>query len=307
MNKNARKLIPAVAMLLVSASMLSTASYAWFSMNTSAAATGMKVEVAAPASILISKTNDEKTFGNSIEFTDTDYQDGGAYNGITTLGHASSVNGTKMYAVSPEDIDINGAIETDAKIYDVTANNAVDSETETLKNYTTVYGVTGAVAYVDYIMYLTTTGSEVMHVTLDAASASTGFSTTATGSTVIDALRFAVLVDDAAPMTKPDSGDGVPIGNVWQGTDNTKAAGTGVLNGTTTGQTATTAKFTGTIETPVALFDLTPSTDTFKSTKVTIRVWLEGTDAACLNKNAVKLNEFNLKLAFVSTTDDLKA
>ena len=29
MNKNARKLIPAVAMLLVSASMLSTASYAY--------------------------------------------------------------------------------------------------------------------------------------------------------------------------------------------------------------------------------------------------------------------------------------
>lgn len=54
MNKNARKLIPAVAMLLVSASMLSTASYAWFSMNTQVSASGMQVKAVAPKSLFIS-------------------------------------------------------------------------------------------------------------------------------------------------------------------------------------------------------------------------------------------------------------
>lgn len=41
--KNARKLIPALAMLLVSAILMTTASFAWFSMNTSVTASGMQV------------------------------------------------------------------------------------------------------------------------------------------------------------------------------------------------------------------------------------------------------------------------
>ena len=44
MKKANRKLIPAVAMLLVSAIMLSTASFAWFSMNDTVKATGMTVK-----------------------------------------------------------------------------------------------------------------------------------------------------------------------------------------------------------------------------------------------------------------------
>ena len=65
MNKNARKLIPAVAMLLVSASMLSTASYAWFSMNNKVTANGMKVDIVAPGSIEISNTIES----NEVKFT----------------------------------------------------------------------------------------------------------------------------------------------------------------------------------------------------------------------------------------------
>ena len=41
--KNTRKLIPALAMLLLSAVLMSTASFAWFSMNTSVTAKGMSV------------------------------------------------------------------------------------------------------------------------------------------------------------------------------------------------------------------------------------------------------------------------
>ena len=52
--KKMRKLIPALAMLLVSAVMMSTASFAWFSMSTEATATGMQVQAKADAGILIS-------------------------------------------------------------------------------------------------------------------------------------------------------------------------------------------------------------------------------------------------------------
>ena len=41
--KMTRKLIPAIAMLLISAVMMSTASFAWFSMNTSVSAKGMQI------------------------------------------------------------------------------------------------------------------------------------------------------------------------------------------------------------------------------------------------------------------------
>ena len=53
--KKMRRLIPAIAMLLVSAVMLSTASFAWFTMGTTATAEGMKVTAQAASSLLIIK------------------------------------------------------------------------------------------------------------------------------------------------------------------------------------------------------------------------------------------------------------
>ena len=51
--KMTRKLIPAIAMLLISAVMMSTASFAWFSMNTTVSATGMQIEAKSDQTFLI--------------------------------------------------------------------------------------------------------------------------------------------------------------------------------------------------------------------------------------------------------------
>lgn len=51
--KNTRKLIPALAMLLVSAILMTTASFAWFSMNTTVTATGMQVTAKSNATFLL--------------------------------------------------------------------------------------------------------------------------------------------------------------------------------------------------------------------------------------------------------------
>ena len=57
--KLSRRLIPAFAMLLVSAVLMSTASFAWFSMNDEVTATGIEVTAQAPdASLLISQSKD---------------------------------------------------------------------------------------------------------------------------------------------------------------------------------------------------------------------------------------------------------
>ena len=53
--KKMRRLIPAVAMLMVAAVMLSTASFAWFTMNDQVSATGMQVQAKASGNLIISK------------------------------------------------------------------------------------------------------------------------------------------------------------------------------------------------------------------------------------------------------------
>ena len=53
MKKTNRKLIPSVAMLLVSAIMLSTSSFAWFTINKEVTATGMSIKAENTANLLI--------------------------------------------------------------------------------------------------------------------------------------------------------------------------------------------------------------------------------------------------------------
>lgn len=63
--KKMRKLIPAFAMLLVSAIMMSTASFAWFTMNQEVTATGMQVQAQASGSMIID-TNPLTALSNKI-------------------------------------------------------------------------------------------------------------------------------------------------------------------------------------------------------------------------------------------------
>ena len=68
--KNMKKLIPALAMLVLSAVMMSTASFAWFSMNTQVQVDGIKVDAVAPVYISIRKGAED--WGTSIEETTID-------------------------------------------------------------------------------------------------------------------------------------------------------------------------------------------------------------------------------------------
>ena len=67
--KMTRKLIPALAMLLVSAIMLSTASFAWFASSTTVEAKGMSVK-AQSAAKFIQISSDSTTFGSAANAPD---------------------------------------------------------------------------------------------------------------------------------------------------------------------------------------------------------------------------------------------
>ena len=55
-----KKIIPALCMLLISAVLMGTSTYAWFSMNTTVSATGMQVTANSDSKfLLISKENSE--------------------------------------------------------------------------------------------------------------------------------------------------------------------------------------------------------------------------------------------------------
>lgn len=275
MNKNARKLIPAVAMLLVSATMLSTASFAWFSMNSQVEATGMQVNVDAPTSLLISRTSATAGFANSIDF-------GEDSESAQTLGHASSTNGESIFAISSGMIDENGDIEASNNLTDVTASD----------NYGDVYGVADTVGFVDYEMWIATTGTDNVQIALTTG---TGFSTTGTGvADLLPALRFAVL-------TGVDGSEKVPTeaenGNVWAGdTTNSLDEGSQAYESITYGDLGDVNHYT----TGAALVNISGTAEeaTVNGTRVVIRVWLEGEDDACINANAVNLGQYQLRLVF---------
>lgn len=70
--KKFKKLIPAFCAMLVSAAMLGTSTYAWFSVNKEVTATGMSVTAQANTQYFVIST--DKTFGTEIEKTLTNAQ-----------------------------------------------------------------------------------------------------------------------------------------------------------------------------------------------------------------------------------------
>lgn len=67
--KTMRKLVPAIAMLLVSLVVMSSASFAWFSMNRTVTATGMDVTATVPAQLLIKGSASTAIYKSAIDFT----------------------------------------------------------------------------------------------------------------------------------------------------------------------------------------------------------------------------------------------
>ena len=267
MNKNARKLIPAVAMLLVSASMLSTASYAWFSMNSQVTAGGMNVNVAAPANLMIS--TDKLDWKTSIDAVLT------PEGGKTLRGHASSVDGVSLFTVSPDEVDNVGNVKEDATIV------AVDNTT-----FATTYGISDTVGYVDYTFYLATPGTEAMNVTLDSSATKFESTDTVADTTLINAMRFAVLTGEtpAAPTEN----------NVWCGATNNVTA-TQAYKTTSTKEEA--KKFVS----GKTLITLTAGSNGAygEASKVTIRIWLEGSDSTAVNTNIAALKAYKLTVGFM--------
>lgn len=117
-----KKIIPALCLLLVSAMLLGTSTYAWFSMNTTVTATGMVVKAQATSTLLIDTASAKNTTGTAIGKLS-----GGASTKATTatapesgLMPTSTINGSNWFkaeaAAANDEVAKAGAfaaIETD--------------------------------------------------------------------------------------------------------------------------------------------------------------------------------------------------
>lgn len=137
--KKFKKVIPALCMLLVSAIMLGSTTYAWFSMNTTVNATGMQVTAKSNAVYLL--INNENVAGN----TATGLSDTTAAKYVDATNTSKTVYPVKYFASATEKSKIGNVELEDAAGYSsdtwigtnkwFTANNANSaSATDNVKN-----------------------------------------------------------------------------------------------------------------------------------------------------------------------------
>jgi hypothetical protein len=152
--KKFKKLIPALALLLVSAVLMSTASYAWFSMNRTVTATNLEVKAKASDSLVISNalavgTSVTHAFTTAVStlipatHSDT-YVESSAASAVNTTNGLKFVN-------NPADVNAStGVAETSKTLY---FGDAVNSGT-------TIY-------YVDYVVYIASAGQAMANTDLE--------------------------------------------------------------------------------------------------------------------------------------------
>ena len=95
--KGMKKLIPALCLLLVSAILMGTSTYAWFSMNTQVTATGMQVKAVAEDGLLIKNELDADAASNWKVSTTA------SYGTLVDLAPTSTANVTAWYHNKSDD------------------------------------------------------------------------------------------------------------------------------------------------------------------------------------------------------------
>lgn len=327
-----KKLIPAVAMLTTSAVMLSTATYAWFTMSREVEVTCIKLTATTPQTIEISlgRATTQATIDNTTWATapkndaaDTDLWSNKAatssvYASFGKLIPASSTDGTNLYYTTKakengKSVDITGA---NAFTQATENNNAgwtfqtAGASSETESNLTA--DTKGEGYYLDIPVWFRTTNVEDVKLGVDVTVTDPNADDDNTKGDLYKATRVAILNEDRSAAN-----GGVFLGaetDVDTGYYKKKAvrANTGTSEndyyGTVTVAKEVTANTAGQVtnsdSTEVANVTGVGTGKTGYSTpaKYYIRVWLEGEDVNCWNVNAGQSFNVDLKFYDLSNT-----
>lgn len=304
-----KKLIPAVAMLTTSAVMLSTATYAWFTMSREVEVTGIKLTATTPQTIEISlgQATTSNTLTHGVEATAPNSDDMWTHTAATCsvyqdfgkLIPVSSVDGFNMFYTEK-------ATENGKKVSDVPnpftkAETAVGWEFKEGGKSAETGAVVNAAEndgsgyYLDIPVWFRTTSTDAVTLGLEVEIKNS--SDDDTKSVLYKAARVAILPETkSAQKVFSETGakyykDGKAVATAGA----TLAASYGDVSAATEA-TVTGGKVTNPdATTQVATVTASTGTGYGGAVKYYIRVWLEGEDEACWNANAGQDFVINLK------------
>lgn len=284
-NSASKKLFSAVAMLTCSAVMLSTATYAWFTMNKTVTLTGMEVKTHVGSNLLIQKSTMAQT-GKEAEAT---FITDETQTLSAVIEPVSTVDGESFFYTLDAKADGSKLTDVATKPYiEYDPSTAATNTTDYGNKFSEDYGATktfvnsfaaapyadSAVGYVDYVFQLkatnTDTGAEAakainltkLELTYNGTDANT-----ADGN---KAFRAAVFVEDFDSSSAFTAGVGT-LDGIYKATGGTNWDGKAVSD--VDELTAITYTTDGVLATVPA--------DSIKYYKVVVRLYLEGEDQSC--------------------------
>jgi hypothetical protein len=305
-NSAKRRLLSAAGMLAISAAMLSSATFAWFTMNKEVQVTGMQLKTRVSGNLLICDTNVEADYKSGtltqeraalLEPVST--TKGADTTFFYTLDAAA--DGHKIKNVTGEGSDPFLAYSETA---DLTAADTKADKTKYDTQFNTKYGITTAntsgdyktaYGYVDYTFYLKATAdADNQQIRMTRCNLLKDGAALANDN---DAWRIAVF----AEKITQDSGAGDKTAAVTEATDTAKTILTtdGATNFTANQAAATTGSRGAVTYNTAAVIGTVATANTSEYYKVVVRVWLEGEDTTCYSAYyAQNLESYALDLAF---------
>jgi hypothetical protein len=286
-----KKLIPAVGMLAVSASMLATSTYAWFTMNKEVRVTGMEVKTQVGDSLLIATSS----YGTG-KAADSTFQNGLHQAVYGLVNPVSTINGSDGSFYYTYDANADGS---KSAATDVIAYNAVGSS----DSFTV--GSTTYKAYLDYVFEIKAinTNSSAQYLNL------TGLNLLYDGQQLSDehAYRVAIFSQNltaAGATTYVAATTGSAASKIFAPT------GFAYFGSTAVSSTTEKAAVSPTVNDASAGWSKQIAANSTDYTKITVRLWLEGEDNTCFSeKFSEKLDKWTLDLKFdleANTTNAVK-
>jgi hypothetical protein len=281
-NSKMRKLLPAFAMLTVSAISLSSATYAWFTMNKTVTVTGMSMKTVVGDSLLIASSSAGTSKSADSSFTN------GIHQPVTAiLQPVSTINAADNGFYYTYDANANGSkasSSTDVP-YTLVSNNIVTAGDDEYQ------------AYLDYVFEIkalnsdSTTAKELrlteLNLLYDGAQLSES------------AYRVAIFEQDLASSGTAYNERRAYADKIFAPTDYAYFDNTAVSS--TTEKAAVSPAVNG------ATWTKSIAGGANDYTKLTVRLWLEGEDTDCYSTQFVELTKewtLNLKFDLASGSSD---
>lgn len=295
--KKFRKLVPALCMLLVSAVLMGTSTYAWFSMNNKVTVDGMAVTTKVSSNLMIAGD----TLASTAKKDEADFSAAALTQEVKgLLAPVSTVNGTSFFYTLNAKAD---GSKADGEYTQYNAATAATNTTNYGNKFSEDYNLTktlveektgtagAAVAYVDYVFQLKAVATEDVYLNLSRLA----LTYNGTGDKS-KAFRVAVFTEDITTATPAGTVGTLQAIFTKEGAAN-QTAGKAVSSTTAT-DTVSYNAYTDTTNNTLAKLTAGET----KYYKVVVRLWLEGEDTTCTNDTFKSLTD-NWTLALDITLD----